>query len=274
MFSRFSRPDRFSRFYQHSVSDYSSTLERYAIFLWNTLLFAVFGISSIIILKFITGKVELKEIIHVFYLGGITALKVGILVILASIIWIPVGVWIGLHPRLSSITQPIIQFAAAFPANLVYPIAVTLIVYYALDVNIWSSPLMILGTQWYILFNVIAATRFIPRELQMVAQNFALTKKLWWKRLILPAIFPYYITGAMAAAAGCWNASIVADVLSWGDHHLVAVGLGSYIAEHTTSGDFPRIALGVFVMCCYVLLINRLVWRNLYQLAATRYVLE
>lgn len=241
---------------------------------WNIILFCIVVFSSIILFRFVAASVSFSEVGHVFFLGAITGFKVAVLVILACIVWIPVGVWIGLNPRLSPMIQPVIQFIAAFPANLIYPIAVTLIVYYHLNVNIWSSPLMILGTQWYILFNVVAATQMIPKELQMVAQNFSLTRFLWWKRIILPAIFPYTITGAMAAAAGSWNASIVADVLSWGDKQLVSVGLGSYIVEQTTSGDFPRIALGVFVMCCYVLIINRLVWSKLYHLASTRYVLE
>jgi NitT/TauT family transport system permease protein len=187
---------------------------------------------------------------------------------------VPIGVWIGLHPNASQIIQPITQFIAAFPINLVYPLAVTGILYFHLNVQIWSTPLMILGTQWYILFNVIAGANAIPKDLRYVTQNFGVKGGLWWKKLALPAIFPYYLTGAMTAAGGCWNASIVADVLQWGDHRLVATGLGSYISQYTTIGDFPRIALGIGVMCFYVLVINRLVWRALYNFAASRFVLE
>lgn len=250
------------------------TFSYYTLVLWNTLLIVGVLLSSFILLKFVTQTVTISEVIHVFYLGAITGFKVAVLVILASLVWIPIGVWIGLHPRLSIIFQPMTQFAASFPVNLIYPIFVTLIVHYQLNVNIWSSPLMILGTQWYILFNVIAATTSIPKELKLVTENFALSSWLRWKRLILPVIFPYYITGAMATAAGCWNASIVAEVLNWGDNQLVATGLGSYIVQYTSTGDFPRIALGIFVMSCYVIIINRVVWFNLYQLASKRYVLE
>lgn len=270
--SQISRIQRMSlnKFSENHFSKWSEI----AIITWNSLLILGSLIASFFLLQFVLQTITFQEVRHVFFLGAITGLKVALLVVLASLIWIPVGVYIGFQPKLRLFFQPLIQFIAAFPVNLIYPIVVTLIVYYQLNVNIWSAPLMILGTQWYILFNVIAATSTIPNELRLVTQNFSLSAWLKWKRLILPAIFPYYITGAMAAAAGSWNASIVADVLSWGDHHLVAVGLGSYIAEYTSVGDFPRIALGIFVMCCYVLLINRIVWSNLYRIAATRFVLE
>ncbi|HXH54624.1 MAG TPA: ABC transporter permease subunit [Gammaproteobacteria bacterium] len=252
----------------------SPTASRLVILCWNAIL-AVGALFFIVYLwRFISSVITLSEIQHVFYLGAITALKVTILIILASILWVPVGVWIGLHPNASQIIQPITQFMAAFPVNLVYPLAVTGILYFHLNVQIWSTPLMILGTQWYILFNVIAGASAIPKDLRYVTKNFGVKRWLWWKRLALPAIFPYYVTGAMTAAGGCWNASIVADVLQWGDHRLVATGLGSYISQYTTIGDFPRIALGIGVMCFYVLVINRLIWRELYNFSASRFVLE
>lgn len=244
-----------------------------AIVFWNVLLWIGLAWVAIFLWNFIAFSISLPEILHVFYLGGITALKVAILIVAASIIWVPIGVWIGLNPKASHIIQPVTQFLAAFPINLVYPVVVTGIVYFELNVEIWSTPLMILGTQWYILFNVIAGATAIPKELRMAAKSLGIRRWLWWKRLALPAIFPYYITGSMTAAAGCWNASIVADVLEWGNHKLVATGLGSYIVEHTTSGDFPRISLGIAVMCMYVLTINHLVWRKLYNFAVNRFAL-
>jgi NitT/TauT family transport system permease protein len=194
--------------------------------------------------------------------------------VLTSLLWIPIGVWIGLNPRLRGIFQPLVQFLAAFPINLVYPLVVTGILYYQLNVDVWSTPLMILGTQWYLVFNIIAGAAAIPPETLLAAKNFGVKGFLWWRRLVLPAIFPYYITGAMTTAGGCWNASIVADVLKWGDQTLIATGLGSYITQYTESGDFPRTALGLSVMCIYVLVINRLVWHQLYQLAASRFSME
>ncbi|HQZ87842.1 MAG TPA: ABC transporter permease subunit [Gammaproteobacteria bacterium] len=252
----------------------SPLTSRLAVLCWNTILVVGTLCSILYLWRFIAGIITLSEIQHVFYLGAITALKVTVLIILASIIWVPIGVWIGLHPNARQIIQPITQFMAAFPVNLIYPLAVTGILYFHLNIEIWSTPLMILGTQWYILFNVIAGASTIPKDLQYVTQNFKVKHWLWWKRLALPSIFPYYVTGAMTAAGGCWNASIVADVLQWGNHKLIATGLGSYISQYTTIGDFPRIALGIGVMCFYVLVINRLIWRKLYNFAASRFVLE
>jgi NitT/TauT family transport system permease protein len=240
---------------------------------WNAVLIMTLGLVALFLGEFIVKTISLTEILQVFYLGAITALKVAVLILLASVIWVPIGVWIGLHPKASYIVQPITQFLAAFPINLVYPLVVTGIVYYQLNVEIWTTPLMILGTQWYILFNVIAGATAIPKELRLAAKNLNVKGWLWWKRLALPAIFPYYVTGSMTAAAGTWNASIVADVLEWGNHKLVATGLGSYIVQHTSTGDFPRIALGIAVMCLYVLTINHLIWRKLYQIAIKRFVL-
>jgi NitT/TauT family transport system permease protein len=197
-----------------------------------------------------------------------------ILIGIASVIWVPIGVWIGLRPHFADRAQPIVQFLAAFPANLFFPAAVVLILRFRLDPEIWLSPLMILGTQWYILFNVIGGTTTLPVELRLAAQNFAVRRLLWWRRLILPAIFPAYVTGAVTAAGGSWNASIVAEVVQWGDTTLTATGIGAYIARTTAEGDGARIALGIGVLCLYVLAFNRLLWRRLYNLAAERLRLD
>lgn len=252
----------------------SATSKQTVIYAWNTIVIGLIGLSVFALWRCMRDSIRLDEIPHVLYLGAITTCKVGILVLLCSLFWIPVGVWIGFRPKLTNRIQPIIQFLAAFPANLVYPLFVTLILRFHLNVEIWTSPLMILGTQWYLLFNVIAGTMQIPKDLQWAAKSLGLKGWLWWKKLLLPAIFPYYITGSMTAAAGCWNASIVSDVLSWGDHTLVATGLGSYIALHSHTGDFSRVTLGIVVMCLYVLIINRLLWRPLYAFSSARFVLE
>lgn len=237
---------------------------------WYIILWLSVALASLLLFEFISESISFTEILQVCYLGAVTLLKIIILITIASLIWIPIGVWIGLNPKIRQFIQPLIQFLAAFPINLIYPIAVTLILYYRLNIEIWTTPLMILGTQWYILFNVIAGAAFIPKDLQLAVKNFGLSPFLKWKRLILPAIFPYYVTGAMTAAAGCWNVSIVTEVLSWGNEKLVATGLGSYITEHTMAGDFQRIALGIAVMCAYVVLINHLVWQRLYHFATSR----
>jgi NitT/TauT family transport system permease protein len=204
----------------------------------------------------------------------ITAVRVLVLIAVASLIWVPIGVGIGLRPKLADRVQPIVQFLAAFPANLFFPVAVVLILRYRLNPEIWLSPLMILGTQWYILFNVIGGAAALPAELQRAAQNFGVRRLLWWRRVMLPAIFPAYVTGAVTAAGGSWNAAIVAEVVQWGKTTLTATGIGAYIAQTTASGDGARIALGIGVLCLYVLAFNRLLWRRLYNIAAERLRLD
>jgi NitT/TauT family transport system permease protein len=204
-------------------------------------------------------------------LGFATLIRVIVLIALASVIWVPVGVWVGTRPQVALIVQPIAQFLAAFPANLLFPIVVSAIVVLKADPNIWLSPLMILGTQWYILFNVIAGAAAIPAELRAVGANLRVRGWLWWRRIALPAVMPYYVTGAITASGGSWNASIVAEVASWGNEHLQAYGLGAYIAQETDAGDFNRIVLGIAVMSSYVVIINRVFWRPLYQYAERKF---
>lgn len=219
-------------------------------------------------------NLSFKEVAYVFFLGLVTTLRVFVLIVISSIIWVPIGIWIGLRPRVTAWAQPIAQILAAFPANLFYPFIVIFIVTYHLSPNIWLTPLMILGAQWYILFNVIAGAASIPKDLLMAADNLGVSGWLRWSRLLLPGVFPYYITGALTASGGAWNASIVAEVASWGNSKLVATGLGAYISEYTTAGKFAQTALGIGVMCLLVLLINRLVWRPLYVYAEERFLLE
>ncbi len=226
------------------------------------------------IILYIRAHVDAAEIGWVFVLGAITAIRVLVLIAIASVIWVPIGVAIGLRPRLADRVQPIVQFLAAFPANLFFPPVVLLIVRFHLNPQIWLSPLMILGTQWYILFNVIGGATALPAELRRAAQNFGVRRWLWWRRVMLPAIFPAYVTGAVTAAGGSWNASIVAEVAQWGNTVLTATGIGAYIARTTAAGDSARIALGIGVLCLYVLAFNRLLWRRLYDVAAERLRLD
>jgi NitT/TauT family transport system permease protein len=242
--------------------------------LFDVALLGLATAAAIWIIAFIRQTVELAEIGWVFLLGLATAARVLILIGVASLIWVPIGVAIGLRPHLADRIQPIVQFLAAFPANLFFPAAVVLILRFQANPEIWLSPLMILGTQWYILFNVIVGTTALPAELQRAAQNLGVRRSLWWRRVILPAIFPAYVTGAVTAAGGSWNASIVSEVVQWGDTTLTATGIGAYIARTTAAGDSARIALGIGVLCLYVLAFNRLFWRRLYDLAAERLRLD
>jgi NitT/TauT family transport system permease protein len=212
----------------------------------------------------------LSDVLIAVEYGLITLARVVVLIALATLIWVPVGVWIGLRPKLAERIQPLAQFLAAFPANLAFPVFVSLIVHYGLNANVWLSPLMILGTQWYILFNVIAGASAFPTDLREAASGFHISGWRWWIKVVLPGIFPYYVTGAITASGGSWNASIVAEVASWGDTHLSAAGLGAYIAKATEAGDFPRVVLGIAVMCILVTLFNRLVWRPLYAFGERR----
>jgi len=221
--------------------------------------------------KFVMTGITLHDVGVTMLLGFATLTRVVVLIAIASLIWVPIGVWVGTRPRAALFVQPVAQFLAAFPANLLFPIVVSGIVAWQLNPNIWLSPLMILGTQWYILFNVIAGAAAIPAELRAVAVNLRVRGWLWWRRIALPAVLPYYVTGAITASGGSWNASIVAEVASWGNEHLQAKGLGAYIAEQTDAGDFHHIVLGIAVMSLFVVVVNRVFWRPLYQYAERKF---
>jgi NitT/TauT family transport system permease protein len=219
------------------------------------------------VIAYVRTGVGLEDIWHVLTLGFYTLIRVLLLILVASCIWVPLGVMIGLRPALAEKVQPIAQFLAAFPANLLFPVFVVVIVTYHLNPDIWLSPLIILGTQWYILFNVIAGASAFPNDFKEAATNFRIRGWQWWRKIILPGIFPYYITGAITASGGAWNASIVSEFVTWGNDKVVAHGLGAYIAQMTTAGNFPKIILGIAVMSLFVTLFNRLLWRPLYAYA-------
>lgn len=219
---------------------------------------------------FIGTTLGVEEVVNVFGLGLATLARVAVLIVLASLVWVPVGVWIGLNPRWAERLQPVAQLLAAFPANILFPFAVVTIVALKLNPDVWLSPLMILGTQWYILFNVIAGASALPTDLLEASRVFRVRGWQWWRKVVLPGVFPYYVTGALTAAGGSWNASIVAEAVSWGSDHLYASGLGSFIAQATTAGDFQRVALGIVVMSVFVVGFNSLLWRPLYRFAERR----
>ncbi|MFY9761904.1 MAG: ABC transporter permease subunit [Xanthobacteraceae bacterium] len=240
-------------------------------FLFGLIVVALSAAALWQIVRFIVEGIALADVGLAILLGFATLARVVVLIAIASVIWVPIGVWVGTHSRATNIVQPIAQFLAAFPANVLFPVVVSLIVAWRLDPNIWLSPLMILGTQWYILFNVIAGAAAIPAELRAVGVNLHVRGWLWWRRIALPAVLPYYVTGAITASGGSWNASIVAEVASWGQQHLQAFGLGAYIAQQTDAGDFHRIVLGIVAMSLFVVVINRLFWRPLYFYAERKF---
>ena len=237
---------------------------------WDAALAALILFASWRLGEFILSEVGLSEVGHVFVLGFYTLVRVMVLILMAALIWVPVGIWIGMNPKIAARVQAVAQFLAAFPANLMFPVFVLGIVHFHLTPDIWLSPLMIFGTQWYLLFNVIAGASTIPTELRFAARNIGLRGSLRWRRYLLPAVFPSFVTGAITASGGSWNASIVSEYVTWGSTTVQAHGIGSYIAEMTATGDFPRIALGIGVMCVYVMTLNHYVWRRLYRMAEDR----
>ena len=218
-------------------------------------------------------SLTVADVLHVVRLGFYTLARVLIMILLATLLWVPVGVWLGLRPVWARRAQPVAQFLAAFPANLFYPIFAIAIVHFALNPNIWLTPLMVLGTQWYILFNVIAGAAAFPGDLLEAAANFRVGSLLWWRRIVLPGVFPYFVTGAITASGGSWNASILAEVVSWGTTTLHAQGLGGYIAQATTDGKTINVVLGTVVMSAFVLAFNRCFWRPLYAYSSRRLTL-
>ncbi|MET1534801.1 ABC transporter permease [Burkholderia sola] len=226
------------------------------------------------VVSFVATGVTMAEVGHVLVLGLITLLRVLVLIAIASVIWVPLGVLIGLRPKLAEKIQPLAQFLAAFPANLLFPVFVIVIVHFHLNADIWLSPLIVLGTQWYILFNVIAGAMSYPNDYKEATKNFRIRGWQWWRQAMLPGIFPYYVTGAITASGGAWNASIVSEFVQWGDTKVVAHGLGAYIAQTTAAGDFPKIILGIAVMSLFVTLFNRLLWRPMYAYAESRLRLD
>ena len=238
--------------------------------IWLLTVAAAGGCLVWALLRFARDTLSWSEVSRAAGSGLLTLLRVLVLVALASAVWVPIGVVVGLRPKLTAMVQPIAQFLAAFPANLLFPPAVFLIVTFRLAPAIWLSPLMILGTQWYILFNVIAGASAFPGDLREAAASFRVRSPHWWRQVILPGILPYFVTGAITASGGAWNASVVSEAVNWGSTTLNGGGLGAYIAQMTRAGDYPRIALGVAVMSVYVVAMNRLLWRPLYAFAERR----
>ena len=220
------------------------------------------------------GALTLAIFGNIVWLGFLTALRVAAMTVLATLIWTPIGVWIGFQPKVARFAQPLAQIGASFPVNMTFPIVVGFFVATHITLN-WGSILLIaMGTQWYILFNVIAGAMAIPNDLQEAARIYGLRRWDLWRTLILPAIFPFWVTGACTAAGGAWNASIVAELATWGDTTLKADGLGAYIASVTKTGDTPLIIASIAVMSIFVVLMNKFIWRKLYAYAERRFKLD
>ncbi len=239
--------------------------------LYNGLLILVTTGLVIAALRFILTTVGLPEVGYTALLGLVTLGRVMVLLVICTLIWTPIGVAIGFNPGLARLTQPVVQFLASFPANFLFPFATIIFIQTGISLNWGGIVLMALGAQWYILFNTIAGAMSIPTDLREMAASLGLTTWQRWRTLIIPGIFSAWVTGALTAAGGAWNASIIAEIVVWGDTTLEAFGLGAYITEATVVGDWPRIVLGVGMMVVYVVGMNRLLWRRLYLLGEAKY---
>ena len=246
-------------------------LDRWLDRIYNGLLAVILIVLAVSGLRFVFSEVGPAEVGLVALLGLATLARVILLVVLSTLIWVPIGVWIGFNPRVAQIAQPVVQLLASFPANFIFPFVTVALLATGISINWGAILLMALGTQWYILFNVIAGAMSVPNDLREMAASFRGRGWVLWRDLIIPGIFSAWVTGGITAAGGAWNAAIVAEVVTWGNTTLVAFGLGAYVARATEAGDWPRIALGVGMMTIYVVAFNRLFWRRLYRLAETRY---
>ncbi|HEY5338046.1 MAG TPA: ABC transporter permease subunit, partial [Rhizomicrobium sp.] len=261
------RPPSFGR----ADTNDNPLMSRLADWSWTGIIVFIVGFAVWRVYVFTGAALPWSEVVKALGLGFLTLIRVFVLIALASVVWTPIGIYVGLRPKLASIVQPVAQFLAAFPANLLFPVAVYVIVRFTLNPDIWLSPLMVLGTQWYILFNVIAGASGLPRDLRDAGDNFGVKGWLWWRKVALPSVFPFYVTGAITASGGSWNASIVAEWVTWGSKNIQAHGLGSYIQNATVAGDFHRIVLGIAVMALMVTVVNRIFWRPLYWYAERKF---
>jgi len=203
-----------------------------------------------------------------------TFFRVNLALLLGALWTIPVGVAIGFNPRLARIAQPLAQIAASVPATALFPVVLLLLIKIGGGLGLGSVALLLLGTQWYILFNVIAGAIAIPTDLKECCSVFRLAGIERWKKLILPGIFPYLVTGLVTASGGAWNASIVAEHFHFKGHIYTTTGLGATISQATDRGNFDLLPAATILMAASVVTINRPVWRRLYALAETRYRLE
>ncbi|MBV8819060.1 MAG: ABC transporter permease subunit [Acidobacteriaceae bacterium] len=238
---------------------------------YNVALLIVTAALAIGGVRFVLSEVGIEEVGHALLLGLATLARVIFLIIVSTLIWTPIGVAIGFSPKLARISQPIVQVLASFPANFLFPFATIGFLKIGLSLNWGSILLMALGSQWYLLFNVIGGAQGIPNDLREMGTSFRLGGWREWRMLIGPGIFGSWVTGAITASGGAWNASIVSELVTWGNTTLTALGLGAYISEATAKGDWPRIVLGVGLMSLFVVGFNRLFWRKLYDLAEHKY---
>jgi NitT/TauT family transport system permease protein len=245
---------------------------------WTWRVLAILGLAgvayAVVQMSLMLATLKGPELGEIFKGAGATFLRVEFTLVLAGLWTIPVGVYVGLRPRMAAVAQPIAQIAASVPATALFPIVLLALIRVGGGLGVGSIILLLLGTQWYILFNVIAGAIAIPSEFREVADIFRFSRLERWRTVILPAIFPYLITGLVTSSGGAWNASIVAEYFHFKGQVLSTFGLGAEISSATDAGNFALLLLSTIVMATLVVSVNRLVWRPLYRRAETRYRLE
>ena len=245
---------------------------------WITRVLSVVALAAflyaIVKMGAVLARIKRPELHDILFGAGATFLRVELTLILAALWTIPAGVYIGLKPKLAALAQPIAQVAASVPAPALFPIVLLLLIRAGGGLGIASIILLLLGTQWYILFNVIAGASAIPADLKEVCDLFHLSLIQRWRKLFLPAIFPYLITGFVTGSGGAWNASIIAEYFKFRGQTFSITGLGAVISRATDAGNFPVLVGATVMISTMVVIINRLLWRRLYTLASTKYKLE
>jgi NitT/TauT family transport system permease protein len=265
-----------SHFVHASLGGTDTTKKRVPPLVMRALLIVVLAGIAYAVLRLLTilATISAAELRHLFLGAGATFLRVEVALLLAALWTIPVGIAVGLRPRLSAIAQPIAQIAASVPATALFPIILLMLIRAGGGIGTGSVLLLLLGTQWYVLFNVIAGATAIPEDLKEVCAIYRFSSTERWRTLLLPGIFPYLITGLVTASGGAWNASIVAEYFHFRGQTISTLGLGAIISQATDAGNFRLLLSATVVMTLIVVSINRLVWRRLYTLAATRFRLE
>jgi NitT/TauT family transport system permease protein len=238
-----------------------------------TVIVATTSTAAVIGLVYLNTHLGFARFPSLVAFGFATFARVVVLIAVSTVIWVPVGVKIGMSTKLARYAQPIVQVLASFPAILLFPFATLIFIDLGIPLDYGAIVLMMLGAQWYILFNVIAGASSIPNDLREMMVSMRLSRGQRWRKVILPAIFPAYVTGGITAAGGAWNASIVAELVSWHHHTLNAFGLGNYIATASSQGEFALLIAGGIVMSAFVVVVNRLFWRRLYAKAEQRFTL-
>jgi NitT/TauT family transport system permease protein len=233
------------------------------------------GVAYAMVKMFIVlAAVSSAELRNIVWGAGATFARVEACLLLAVLWAVPVGVAVGLRPKLSAIAQPLAQIAASVPATALFPVILLALVRVGGGLGVGSIVLLLLGTQWYVLFNVIAGATAIPADLKEVCSVYQLSLAERWRRLFLPAVFPFLVTGLVTASGGAWNASIVAEYVRFRGQTISTTGLGAIISQATDAGNFRLLLAATVVMVVMVVTINRLVWRRLYALASTKFKLE